>query len=445
MLLARLLVPAELGLVAIALALLGVAQVLRDFGVSVYLQREPVLDQDRFSNCLGLLLGSTALLSLLLLAAGGPLSRHFGQPALQALLGVLLLGFVLSPFSLVMSALMQRELAAVPIAYVSRLGGVAYAVTGLGLAALGHGAMSLAWAYVVNVVVCSLAYWPLRPRDLVWRPSRRGWHPLLRFGLGSLLNSGVGALNGALPDLLLGRMGSVQQVGLLGRANAVVNLFYALAGSAVNFGALRTLADLHHRQAALAPLLQRATALLVGAGWPVLALMALFREEIVLLLYGRAWLDSAPAIPALAAAAALGLLFNFCGPALAAVGRPHLAAAPVAVIFVARLGLAVTFFDGRLATFAWILLGAALAALPVQLFLLMRTLGQPADWLFKSALRSLLPCLAALCAAALLRSSILLALPAAALAWLLTLRLVHHEWLDEGRQLLLRLRSTIRK
>jgi O-antigen/teichoic acid export membrane protein len=442
--LARLMMPAELGLVAIGLALVGIAYVVRDFGVSAWLQRAPAVDQPTFSSCLGLLLASTILLTLLLLAGSGPLARHFGQPALQPLLAVLLLGFALSPVSVVLSALLQRELNAARIAYVSRLGSAAHALTAVGLAALGCGAKSLAWAYVASIVVCNGAFWQRRPAGLAWRPSWQGWRPLLHFGLGSLMGSGLASLNNALPELLLGRLGSVQQVGLLGRANGVVNLFNALTAPAVNFGALRNLSELHHRRASMAPLLDRATGLLTGIAWPVLALIALFHDNVVLLLYGRNWLESASALPALAAAAALGLAFNFCGVALAAIGRPHLATAPVLVTLLARVGLAALFFDGRLATFAWILLGAALVAMPVQVLLLVRSLGASPGALLRTAVRSLLPCLAAVGAAALLRDDAPAALAAAVPAWLLALRFVRHPLWDE-LQLLLRLRSTIRK
>ncbi len=449
--LARLLVPAELGLVAIALALLGVAQMLRDLGVGNYLQREAELSPGRFASCWGFLIGSTALLGLLLLGASGPLARHFGQPALQPLLVVLLLGFALSPFSLVMAALMQRELAAARIAYVSRLGALAHALSAVGLAAAGFGAMSLAWAYVVNILVCSCAYWPMRPMrpdGFAWKPSAQGWRPLLRFGAGTLLVNGLASVNNALPDLLLGRLGTAAQVGLMGRANAVVNLFNAMLGNAANFGALRSLAELHHRRAALAPLLLRATALLTGAGWPVLALIALFKQEVVRLLYGPAWLGGAPAVLPLAAAAALGLLFNYTGAALAAIGRPQLAALPLAITLLARLGLVACFFDGEgLSSFAWALLGAALAALPLQVWLLLRTLELGAAALLACVLRSLLPSLAALAVAALLRPiSVPLALLAAGPAWWLALHAVRHELRAELLdQLLPRLRSTIRK
>lgn len=446
LLLARLLMPAELGLASIAMALIGIAQLLRELGISSYLQREPVLDAPRFGACLGLLVVSTVLLGLLLFAAAGPLALHFGQPGLRPLLQVLLLGFVLTPFSLVMSALMLRELAAARIAAVSRLGTLAHALTALGLAAAGCGAMSLAWAYVVNIVVCSLAYWPLRPGGLAWQPRWTGWRPVLRFGLGALVGNGLDGMNNALPDLLLGRLGSVQQVGLLGRANALVGLFNSLLGTAINFGALRGLADLHHRQVALAPALLRATALLTCLAWPLLALTALFGEPLLVLLYGRPWRDSAAAIPPLAATVALGLLFHYPGLALAAIGRPLLAAAPLALILCVRLVLVVLCFDGRLAGFAWLLLGAALAAMPLQLLLIARGLRQPLTPWFACAARSLLPCAAAVAAVALLRGRMPLVpvLAAAFFIWLLALRLLRHALLDEFLQLL-RLRSTIRK
>jgi O-antigen/teichoic acid export membrane protein len=268
---------------------------------------------------------------------------------------------------------------------------------------------------------------------------------VLRFGRGALLSSGLASLHGAVPDLLLARLGSVQQVGLMGRANAAVNLFSAVVGTAVNFGALRTLADLHARKAALAPLLQRATALLTGVGWPVLALIALFRHELIALLYGPVWQESAAAVTPLAAVAALGLLFNYVNVALAAIGRPQLAAIPLAVSLLARCALAGWCFDGQLASFAWVLLGAAVMALPVQSFMAWHFLGQSLGGMLALAARSLVPTVAAVACATLLQDRVLMALPAAALAWLLALHAVRHALVDELHQLLSRLRSTIRK
>ncbi len=433
--LARLLRPAELGLFAMATAVFGIAQLLRDFGVSAYLQREPVLTSRRFSACLGLLACTTlaVLLGLLLLAE--PLSGLLGQPGLAPLLRVLALGLPVSAFGSVMAALQLRELAAARIARVSWLGVISQAAVALSLSAGGAGALGLAWAQVAAAVACGLVYVGWRPSHLAWRPAARGWGEVLRFGGASLFASGLGGLHAALPDLLLGRLGVPHQLGLLGRAQATVNLLQVVAGQALNFGALPLLSDRHARGQALAPVLRRATALLTGLGWPLLALTVAYGEPLVRLLYGPAWLDCVPALLPLALVAALLLAFTQFNAALAAVGRPELAAWPTAVSLAARISFGLLLFDGSLASFAWAMGAAALVALPVQLGLAARLLGLPPRALLGALGGSALATLAVLA----------VPLSVAPLAWLAVLRWTRHPLLDEALQLLARRRMTSRK
>lgn len=433
--LARLLQPADLGLFAMATAVFGIVQLLRDFGVSAYLQREPALTPQRFSACLGLLACTTlvALLALLLLAE--PLAELLGQPGLAPLLRVLALGLPVSAFGSVMAALQLRELAAGRIAKVSWLGVASQAVVALSLPAEGAGALGLAWAQVAATLACGLAYAGWRPVHLPWRPAWRGWGEVLRFGGASLFASGLAGLHAALPDLLLGRLSAPHQLGLLGRAQATVNLLQVVAGQALGFGALPVLSSRHARGDALAPVLHRATALLTGLGWPLLALTVAYREALVRALYGPAWLDCTPAVLPLALVAALSLAFTQFGAALAAVGRPELAAWPTAVSLVARLGFGMLLFDGSLASFAWALCAAALVALPVQLGIAARHLGQPPRELLAAVGGSALAALAVLTVPWTL----------APLAWLAALRWSRHPLLIELLQLLARRRITSRK
>jgi O-antigen/teichoic acid export membrane protein len=432
--LARLLLPAELGLFALAFAVFGVAQLLRDFGMSAYLQREPELTPARFSACLGLLACTTLVTTLALLLLAEPLSRLFEQPALAPLLRLLALGLPLSAFGSVMAALQLRELAAARIACVSWLGLLTQALVAVLLCAHGAGALGLVWAQLAAIVACGLAYAGMRPEGLRWRPARQGWGEMLGFGGASLLSGSLASLNGLLPDLLLGRLGGAHQLGLFGRAQAAVGLLQTLAGRALSFGALPLLADRHARALALEPALRRATALLTGLGWPLLALTVAYREPLVALLYGPAWGDCVPAVPPLALAAALGLVFTQLGAALAAVGRPELAAGPLAVTLVARVGLGLAWFDGSVASFAWGLCAAACAALPLQLWLSARHLGQPP--------RALLAAVGGSAVAAL--AVVVVPLTLAPLAWLAVLRACRHPLLDELSQLARR-RMTSRK
>jgi O-antigen/teichoic acid export membrane protein len=427
--LARLLAPAELGLFALATAVFGIVVMLRDFGVSAYLQREPRLTPERFSACLGLQVFTTAVGTLALVLLAEPLARQLGQPGLAPLVDVLALGLPLTAFASVVAALQLRELAAARIARVSWLGIFSQALVALPLSARGAGAMGLAWAQIASILATGLAYLFMRPAGWPWRPSRRGWGEVLGFGSGSLLAGGLASLHAALPDLLLGRLGAAHQVGLLGRAQATVGLLQAAAGPALNFGALPLLADRHARAQALEPALRRAAALLTGLGWPALALTVLWREPLVRLLYGPAWLPCTEAVLPLALSAALGLTFTQQAQALAAVGRPGLAAVPTAVSLLARLVLGVALFDGSLASFAWALCAAGVLAWPLQLALAARCLGQsPRAWL--TGLGG-----SAFVTLAVLAAGLLLPGPLAPLAWLLALQACGHPLADELAQL----------
>lgn len=432
--LARLLLPAELGLFALAMAVFSVAQLLRDFGVSAYLQREPQLTPARFSACLGLMVSTTLVTTLALALLAEPLARLLDQPGLAPLLQVLALGLPLSAFGSVMAALQLRALAAARIARVSWLGVLTQALVGVALCASGAGAMGLVWAQLAAAAACGLVYAGMRPEGLSWRPAWHGWSGMLGFGGATLLSSSLASLNGLLPDLLLGRLGGAHQLGLFGRAQAVVSLLQTVAGRALSFGVLPLLADRHARALALEPTLRRATALLTGLGWPLLALTVAYREPLVRLLYGPAWADCTPAVLPLALVAALGLVFTQLNAALAAVGRPELAALPTGVTLAARLALGAVLFDGSLQSFAWALCAAAAVALPVQLWLMARHLGQPPRALGAALGGSALAALAVLA----------VPLTLAPIACVAALRWCRHPLLDEVAQLMRR-RMTSRK
>lgn len=455
MLLARMLTPAQIGVYSITIVFVNIAHVFRDFGVASYLQREPDLTPEKIRSATGVLYGSTWLIAALLFVASWPLSDYFGYVEVRPVMQVLALGFVLIPFSSVVLSLLLREFAAGKLAWVNLAGTSAYTVTCLGMAWAGFGTMSLAWANVANIAACGLAYIPLRPKGMPWLPSFRNWGRVVKFGLGTILTNTLNAVNNALPDLLLGKLGSSHQVGLVSRANSTVSIFSYIAGAAVNFGSLTYLSQAHHRKEVLGPILNRSAALLTGIGWPALALTALLGREIVLTLYGPNWLECVPAIPALAIAAALSMLFNYSGSALTAIGRPYLAAFPVAATALSRIALASLVFSGGIASFSWIILGATVLALPAQLYLHARYLDHSPLSLMRAVagsagvtLACALACIGitwALAGRLAPLPTLLVVGPVVMVVWYLTLRLTRHELITEVHLILNKLVNPLRR
>jgi hypothetical protein len=283
----------------------------------------------------------------------------------------------------------------------------------------------------------------LRPKNLPYLPSFRHWRSVAHFGIGSLLSSCVNALNNAIPDILLGKLGTARHVGLLSRANSTVTIFTYVAGSTVSYGAVTYLAQTHHRGESLVPVLSRATLLLTGVGWTALALTSVLGQDIVLALYGPKWLECVPAILPLSLAAAVAMMFHYIPMAVTAIGRPYLSAVPVHYPADADRAWRAAVRRQR-GGFAWALCLATIVAAPVTAAQQQRHFGFKIGVMLRamapSAVVASVPrrpphagAGSAFGAGALVR--LLVMAPLLAAVWYLLLRATRHELVDEVHRL----------
>lgn len=444
-LLARMLSPSEIGIFSMTAVFVNVAHMFRDFGVASYVQREPDLTTEKIRSALGILFTTSWLLALFLYLISARLGAWFHEPGIVPVMRVLALGFLVIPFGSLTHSLLLREYAADKQAVVTAAGTIAYCASCLVLAALGFGTMSLAWANLINITVCALAYIPFRPKVMPWIPSFRGWRRVIHFGVGTLLTNCIEAVNGSVADLVLGKLGSARLVGLFSRANSTVSIFSYVAGTTVTYGAVSYLSQAFHRGESLVPTLRRATALLTGIGWPALALTAVLGQDLVLALYGPKWLDSVPAILPLTIAAAFFLLFQYTPSSMTAIGRPYLGAIPQIFTLIMRIAFGYLLFNGALASFAWAICFATMAVVPVLVFLQYRYVQFSPRILLASVAPSIVVAVLCVCAGvamrALLPSSLpplarlLMLAPGLIATWYGALRLTNHPLVSEVHQL----------
>jgi len=443
--LARMLSPSEIGVYSMTVVFVNLAHVFRDFGVGAYLQREEQLTPDKIRSALGVVIATSWVIATGMFLLSTSVGRWFNEPEIVPVMRVLAVGFLLIPFGSVIGALMAREFDAEKQAIVIAAGTISFCIACLALAKLGFGTMSLAYANLVNIIATTIAYIILRPNKMPLLPSLRRWGSVAHFGLGSLVSGCAVALNNAIPDILLGKLGSARHVGLLSRANSTAAIFSSIAGSTVSYGAVSYLAQSHHRGDSLVPTLSRATGLLTGIGWPALAMTCLLGHEIVLALYGPAWVECVPAITPLALASMVMMMFNYIPPAVTAIGRPYLSAVPILVMLLARIAFGTWLFDGGLSGFAWALFLATVACTPVILMQQRHYFNFTVGALLRAVAPSALVTLGTVAAGAVLNylvpvslpalARLLLMLPILAAAWYGMLRLTRHALLDEVHRL----------
>jgi O-antigen/teichoic acid export membrane protein len=213
--LARLLAPADFGVMALAMTFVGFVALMQDSGLSSALVQHPEPVAPAASTVLVL----TTLGGVLLAGASwvlAPVLAAFAEspeatPLVRAL-GVL---FLVRGVSNPARALLQRAMGFRALAAVEVASTAAYGATGLAIAAAGSGVWALVVAQIVSELVTAALLWsamPFRPRlaDFDLRQARG----LGRFGRHMVAASLLGMLHLQLPTLLAGKLLGAEVLGL---------------------------------------------------------------------------------------------------------------------------------------------------------------------------------------------------------------------------------------
>ena len=183
LLLARLLAPDDFGVVALALALLAVAQIAQESGLGAAL----IVYRGELRRAAACVLVFSPLVALLLYAVffvGAPFAADFfDEPSLTSVLRVMALVLVLRGLTVMPLALLERSMRFGPITAVELSAGVAQAAAAIALAFAGAGV----WSLVVGQLAFGFVrvVWPGRSRRS--RPSpfeaqRETLRELMRYG-----------------------------------------------------------------------------------------------------------------------------------------------------------------------------------------------------------------------------------------------------------------------
>lgn len=167
MALARLLTPADFGVLAMAYPLTGPLSTIKDFGFTTAAVQREQLDDRQLSALFWVALRLNLLTTVAVVCLGPVLARIYGEPRLTAIVPVLglalcVLGLGTLHQALLIRRLQFRQLTTIELASV--LGGI---IVGVGLAWLGAGAWALAAQFAATSAIKGAGMW----LACDWRPS----------------------------------------------------------------------------------------------------------------------------------------------------------------------------------------------------------------------------------------------------------------------------------
>lgn len=212
--LARLLVPADFGLLGMATVVIGFVSVFKDLGTAaaVIQAREPtdrLLSSVFWANVTFGCLGAGFLMLIAPLVA-----TFYHHPRMTALLRVLALNFAISGLSILQQALFERKLHFRALARVEMTGVLAGAIVGITYASAGGGVWALVAQSITSTGCISLMLWLLSD----WRPRMLFcWAELRRVARFSLNLTGFNVFNYVVRNadyLLIGRFLGATPLGI---------------------------------------------------------------------------------------------------------------------------------------------------------------------------------------------------------------------------------------
>jgi PST family polysaccharide transporter len=291
--LARLLTPAETGVVAMATAFTGFAALLAELQFTTLTIMSQRLDQLQCSTLFWVRLLLTSCAALVVMAAAPAAGHFYGDPRVSDVLRVLALCLPLSALGAQHAALLARNLradatarVAIAAVIVTSVVAVAGAVAHLGYWALVAGSLS------GNATSAAMLWASCDWRPSLPKPDRNLRSALMQGAQFSTFNV-LAYVAGYLPHVLVGRAWGAAATGLYARGTSLNALMLGTLWEPLDAVAGPALARLRSEPERMARYYYRTSTLLIAACLPVAFLGLALSAEVVNFLLGPQWGQSA--------------------------------------------------------------------------------------------------------------------------------------------------------
>jgi polysaccharide transporter, PST family len=286
--LARILLPEDFGLVAMVLALTGFASIFIDLGTRDAITQRGHVSEGEASALFWITFAVALAFTVIIILCGGPLARFYGERRLQAVAISLSLTFLLPGLYFQQYALMRRALMFQKLALIDLGANLLSTVISIGLAWRGYGYWALVWKPVLAAAFTGLGVWG----TCGWWPGRPDFTP----GVRSMVGFGLNVTGFTVTDYVarsidrvaLGYTVGPRELGYYQNAFTVYDNCINVCG--LHNVATAALSKLREDEPALRRAWSTALATLTFFAAPAFAILAVIGQDLVVTLLGAKWL-----------------------------------------------------------------------------------------------------------------------------------------------------------
>ncbi len=308
--LARLLSPADFGLMGMATACTGFLELFRDAGLSLATVQRPSITQAQTSTLFWVNLAVGCVLAALCVAVAPALAAFYKEPRLLWVTIALGVGFIFNGAAVQHRAILTRNMRFAALAALDLVALIACIAVGIGMALAGMGYWALVGMALSVPIVSLFGTWAA----VGWIPSlprrRVGARSMLRYGGTVTLRNLVAYIAYNTDKVLIGRFCGAAILGIYGRAYQLINLPTQNLNSAIGQVAVPALSRLQNDPKRLRTYFLKGYGLFLSLAMPITMACALSAKDITWVFLGAKWLAAVPFFRLLAPTILTSALIN---------------------------------------------------------------------------------------------------------------------------------------
>ena len=290
--LARLLVPGDFGLVAYAALTIGVLQLFQEMGFSSALIYGKYDNNDAADTTFAAVLMSSVLLYALAWLSAPPVAQFFRNEALVSVLRTLSLTLVISSVSQVPLTLMAKGMGFKTKVIPEIIGGVMGSGASVVLALMGYGVWSIVYGQLITCTVISIAVWffcPWRPR---WKVNLKVARELWDYGRHIIASQIMVFFITNIDDAFIGRLLWDAALGTYTLAYDLSNLPATHLSRIVGQVTFPAFSQVQSDARRLRSAFFKSMRFVALAAFPIAIITLVFAEDFIVVAYGKKWFGS---------------------------------------------------------------------------------------------------------------------------------------------------------
>lgn len=292
--LARLILPEEYGLIGMLAIFMGIGTALFDGGLTSSLIRTKELDEDDYSTVFYFNFAGSLVIYLLLFLTAPLIADFYNQPLLVLITRIYGLTFILSAFGTVQNTKLTRELKFKTQAIIVLPALLISSAVGLIMAYMNYGVWSLVGAALANSFFASLFLW-INSR---WYPklvfSKEKFHRHFHYGYKLTVSGVLDIIFTNIYQIVIGRFYSPAQVGYYTRANTLMMLPVANISTALNRVVFPLFAQVQDDIPRLRNAYKQIMQIVLFLITPIIVLMGILAKPLIVFLFTEKWLPVVP-------------------------------------------------------------------------------------------------------------------------------------------------------